>query len=146
MIRLLFSESDEQRIMQAIIEAEKKTSGEIQVHLENSLKKPVLHRAAELFDVLKVGKTARRNGVLIFLAVEDKQFAIVGDVGINQKVPSGFWDEIKDHMEILFRKGQFTDGLCDGIQMAGEQLGKYFPYDKDDINELPNEISFGNSE
>lgn len=146
MARLFFPEEDQQRIMQAIIEAEKNTSGEIQVHLENSLKKPVLHRAAELFDILKVGKTAQRNGVLIFLAVEDKQFAIVGDVGINQKVPSGFWDEIKNHMEILFRNGQFTEGICDGIHMAGEQLGKYFPYSKDDdINELPNEISFGNS-
>jgi len=109
------------------------------------LKKPVLERTAELFDILHMTRTAQRNGVLIYLAVEDHQFAIIGDVGINQKVPPGFWDEIKNHMEILFREGRFTDGLCDGIRMAGEQLGKHFPYHKDDIDELPNEISFGNN-
>jgi uncharacterized membrane protein len=145
MARKFFSEEDQQRIMQTILEAEKNTSGEIQVHLENSSKKPVLQRTAELFDILHMKKTAQRNGVLIYLAVEDKQFAIIGDVGINQKVPPGFWDEIKSHMEILFRDGRFTDGLCDGIRMAGEQLGKHFPYHKDDIDELPNEISFGNN-
>lgn len=145
MARRFFSEEDQQRIMQTILEAEKNTSGEIQVHLENSLKKPVLQRASELFDILHMTKTAQRNGVLIYLAVEDKQFAIIGDVGINQKVPPGFWDEIKSHMEMLFRDGRFTDGLCDGIRMAGEQLGKHFPFHKDDIDELPNEISFGNN-
>jgi uncharacterized membrane protein len=144
MARLFFSAEDQQRIMDAIVEAEKNTSGEIQVHLENSLRKPVLQRTAEIFDVLKINKTAQRNGVLIYLAVDDKHFAIVGDVGINQKVPPGFWNGIKDHMQTLFREGRFTDGLCDGIRMAGEQLGKHFPYSKDDTNELPNEISFGN--
>lgn len=145
MARLFFSEEEQQRIMNAILDAEKNTSGEIQVHLENKLKKPVLERTAELFDILHMTRTAQRNGVLIYLAVEDHKFAIIGDVGINQKVPPGFWDEIKNHMEILFREGRFTDGLCDGIRMAGEQLGKHFPYHKDDINELPNEISFGNN-
>ncbi len=145
MARLFFSEEEQQRIMDAILDAEKNTSGEIQVHLENKLKKPVLERTAELFDILHMTRTAQRNGVLIYLAVEDHQFAIIGDVGINQKVPPGFWDKIKNHMEILFREGRFTDGLCDGIRMAGEQLGKHFPYHKDDIDELPNEISFGNN-
>jgi uncharacterized membrane protein len=145
MARLFFSEEEQQRITNAILDAEKNTSGEIQVHLEKTSKKPVLVRTAELFEILHLTKTAQRNGVLIYLAVEDHKFAIVGDVGINQKVPPGFWDEIKNHMEILFREGRFTDGLCDGIRMAGEQLGKHFPYSKDDIDELPNEISFGNN-
>ena len=145
MARLFFSEEEQKRIRDAILDAEQNTSGEIQVHLEKTSKKPVLERSVELFDVLHMTKTAQRNGVLIYLAVEDRKFAIVGDVGINKKVPPGFWDEIKNHMEILFREGRFTDGLCDGIRMAGEQLGKHFPYGKDDIDELPNEISFGNS-
>jgi uncharacterized membrane protein len=145
MARHFFSQEDQQRIMQSIRAAEKNTSGEIQVHLENTCKKPVLQRAAELFDILQIYKTAERNGVLIYLAVETKLFAIIGDVGINQKVPPGFWDEIKAHMEMLFRKGQFTDGLCDGIRMSGQQLSEHFPYSKDDINELPDDISFGNN-
>ena len=145
MARNFFSKEDQQRIMHSIREAEKNTSGEIQVHLENTCKKPVLQRAAELFDSLHIYKTAERNGVLIYLAVEEKKFAIIGDVGINQKVPPGFWDEIKAQMETLFRQGKFTDGLCDGIRMSGEQLGKHFPFTKDDTNELPDELSFGNN-
>ncbi len=145
MARKFFSEEDQQRIMQAILEAEKNTSGEIQVHLENRCKKLVLERALEVFNTLHMQKTAQRNGVLIYLAIEDHKFAILGDVGINAKVPADFWDTTKDHMQKLFREGRFTDGLCDGIRMAGEQLGKHFPYHKDDIDELPNEISFGNN-
>ena len=145
MARKFFPEEDQQRIMQAILEAEKNTSGEIQVHLENRCKKPVLERAVEVFSALHMHKTALRNGVLIYLAIEDHKFAILGDVGINEKVPADFWDTTKDHMQKLFREGRFTDGLCDGIRMAGEQLGKHFPYHKDDIDELPNEISFGNN-
>ena len=145
MARNFFSEDDQRRIMQSIREAEKNTSGEIQIHLENTCKKPVLQRAAEIFDMLHIYKTAERNGVLIYLAVESKLFAIIGDVGINQKVPPGFWDEIKARMEMLFREGKFTEGLCDGIRMSGEQLGKHFPFSKDDVNELPDDISFGNN-
>ena len=145
MARKFFSEEDQQRIMQAILEAEKNTSVEIQVHLENRCKKPALERALEVFNTLHMQKTAQRNGVLIYLAIEDHKFAILGDVGINEKVPADFWDTTKDHMQRLFREGRFTDGLCDGIRMAGEQLGKHFPFHKDDVDELPNTISFGNN-
>ncbi|HEX5171746.1 MAG TPA: TPM domain-containing protein [Cyclobacteriaceae bacterium] len=144
MARKFFSRDDQQRITQAIFEAEKNTSGEIQVHLENTCKKPVLKRALEIFKTLNMHKTAQRNGVLIYLAIEDHKFAIIGDAGINEKVPHDFWDSTKEHMEKLFREGRFTDGLVDGIRMAGEQLGTHFPYSKDDKNELPDEISFGN--
>src|SRR5690606_978589 len=144
MAEKLFSKEDRARIIDAIISAEKETSGEIQVHLENHCKGDVLDRAAEVFETLKMHKTAQRNGVLFYLAVEDHKFAIFGDVGINQLVPEHFWDDIKDEMLRHFKVRQFTEGLCKGIEMAAEQLKTHFPYDQHgDENELPDEISFG---
>lgn len=140
-----FSAAEKQRIEAAIQAAEKDTSGEIQVHIENACHDDVLDRAAALFGILKMHQTARRNGILFYLAVKDKKFAILGDTGIDKKVPDTFWDEIKDHMQQCFREGRFTDGLCDGIRQAGEALSSYFPYQQDDVNELPDDISFGNN-
>lgn len=145
MAKEFFSPDDQKRILNAISEAEKNTSGEIQVHIEKRCKKDVLDRAVDVFNILNLQKTSQRNGVLFYLAVEDKKFAILGDVGINEKVEEGFWDQIKEHMQTLFREGHFTDGLCDGIRMAGEQLGRHFPFHKSDINELSDDISFGNT-
>ncbi|HLT07843.1 MAG TPA: TPM domain-containing protein [Cyclobacteriaceae bacterium] len=144
MAEKLFSKEDRARIIDAIISAEKETSGEIQVHLENHCKGDVLDRAAEVFETLKMHKTAQRNGVLFYLAVEDHKFAILGDAGINSVVPAHFWDDIKEVMVTHFKSGQFTEGLCIGIGMAAEQLKAHFPYDEHgDENELPDEISFG---
>ena len=64
-------------------------------------------------------------------------------MGINQKVPENFWDNIRDIMLDHFRENKFADGLVDGITMAGQQLKEHFPYQSDDVNELPDEISFG---
>ena len=87
-------------------------------------------------------KTVQRNGVLFYLAVYDRKFAILGDVGINRLVPDNFWDEIKETMLAYFKDGKFAEGLTKGILMAGEQLKSNFPYHQDDVNELTNEISF----
>jgi uncharacterized membrane protein len=87
-----------------------------------------------------------RNGVLIFFGIRNKQFAILGDVGINQLVPANFWDETRALMESHFRNSEYAAGLAAGILMAGEQLRKHFPFQKDDINELSNEISFDTTE
>jgi uncharacterized membrane protein len=130
-------------IVQAISNAENNSSGEIRVHLESTCKGDVLDRATTIFKHLKMHKTALRNGVLIYLSVQDRKFAILGDVGINIKVPDGFWDQIKDLMISHFSKGEITKGLTDGILMIGEKLKTYFPIAPDDINELSNEISFG---
>lgn len=139
-----FINKDQQAlIVKAINEAENGTSGEIRVHLESSCKADVLDRATYIFKKLKMHKTALRNGVLIYLSVHDRQFAILGDVGINIKVPEGFWDQIKDLMIEKFGKGEITIGLNDGILMIGEKLKTFFPIAHDDINELSNEISFG---
>jgi uncharacterized membrane protein len=88
-------------------------------------------------------KTELRNGVLFYLAVKSRKFAIIGDKGINAEVPENFWDEIKSNMEKLFKEGKFVEGLVQGIEETGKQLKKHFPHHLDDINELSDEISFG---
>jgi uncharacterized membrane protein len=140
-----FTEEEKKTIVNAIKAAELETSGEIQVHLENHCKEDVLDHAAHIFKTLKMHKTELRNGVLFYMAIKDHKFAILGDVGINQKVPENFWDDIKEHMKAHFKKENLTAGLSEGIKMAGDQLATHFPFKKDDANELPDEISFGKS-
>lgn len=139
----LFSEEQKQAIQKEIYNAELKSSGEIRVHIENNCKTDVLTRAAAVFTELKMHETAERNGVLIYVAVKDKFFAIIGDQGINQKVPTDFWDTTKQAMLEQFKNKAFFEGIVLGIRMAGEQLVAYFPRANDDTNELSNEISFG---
>ena len=140
----LFTEDEQKAIVEAIKQAELSTSGEIRVHIEKRSKIEVLDRAAFVFKQLAMHKTALRNGVLFYLAYADKKFAIIGDAGINKVVPENFWDEIKNAMLIHFKAENFTLGLTSGIEMAGIALKNYFPYNAEtDINELPDEISFG---
>ncbi|HNX66169.1 MAG TPA: TPM domain-containing protein [Bacteroidales bacterium] len=141
-----FTPLQQESIVNAIEEAEKATSGEIRVHIETTCKGDVLDRSAWLFNKLGMSKTAEHNGVLFYLAVGDRKFAIIGDSGINSVVPAGFWDEVRDHMEKRFRDGLFTEGLSEGIIMAGNQLKEHFPYTSADVNELPDTISFDNTE
>lgn len=142
-VRKYFSEKDKLQITNAIRAAELNTSGEIRVHIEKHCRENVLDRAAYLFEKLEMHKTELRNGVLFYLAVDDRKFAILGDAGINRNVPENFWEEIKDKMAEMFSEGQFAEGLSLGIRMAGEQLKSHFPYQKDDVNELSDEISYG---
>lgn len=138
-----FTDEEKKKIVDAIKTAELNTSGEIQIHLENHCKEDVMDHAAYIFKTLKMHKTELRNGVLFYMAVKDHKFAILGDAGINEKVPEDFWDDIKEHMLSHFKNGDLTAGLSEGIKMAGEQLAAHFPFKKDDENELPDEISFG---
>lgn len=138
-----FSKEEKEKITSAIKEAELNTSGEIRLHVEGKCKLDVLDCAAHWFEKLDMHKTELRNGVLFYLAVTDKKFAILGDAGINAKVPENFWEEIKKNMVEKFKENKFAEGLTDGILMAGEQLKKHFPHQKDDVNELPDDISFG---
>ncbi|MFM2214159.1 MAG: hypothetical protein RL427_1422 [Bacteroidota bacterium] len=137
------SADDEQEIVVAIGIAEKNTSGEIRVHIEQESTTPPMERAIEIFEQLKMQHTKERNGVLFYVAVGSKQFAICGDEGIDKKVPADFWDSTKDVMMTHFRKGAFKQGLVDGILQAGEQLKAHFPHQDDDQDELSNEISKG---
>ncbi len=140
-----FFTSDQQTsIQKAIATAELNTSGEIRVHIDDKCKGEVLDGAANMFHQLKMDKTELRNGVLFYLAVSDHKFAILGDKGINEKVPADFWDHIKEVMLADFKQQQFTEGLCKGIEMAGEKLKIHFPLQSNDTNELTNDVSFGN--
>ncbi len=134
----------EKLIVNAISKAENQTSGEIRVHIESRCNSEVLDRAATVFKTLSMHKTKERNGVLFYLSVNDKKFAIIGDVGINAVVRSDFWDSTKELVISHFKKGEFTEGLLAGIELAGKHLKQYFPHQQDDVNELSNDISFGN--
>jgi uncharacterized membrane protein len=142
-VRNYFSSEEKLKIVDAIRTAEMNTSGEIRVHIEKHCTSDVLDRAAYIFGKLKMHKTELRNGVLFYLAIDDHKFAILGDAGINRKVPVNFWDDIKEDMAEDFRDKNFAEGLSKGILAAGEQLKKHFPYHADDVNELSDEISFG---
>ena len=137
-----FTRDQQAQILAAVKEAENETSGEIRVHIETSCHEDVLDRAAWIFKKLRMHSTAERNGVLFYLAVDDRKFAVLGDAGINSKVPPGFWDDVKVLLQNNFREGKFTEGLSEGIILAGTHLKKHFPHKKDDLNELSDEISF----
>ena len=138
-----FSEGQKKAIQKAIEAAELNTSGEVRVHIDSRCKGDVLDQAADTFKKLKMHETALRNGVLFYLAITDQKFAILGDKGINEKVPSDFWDSVRNAMLAHFYKLEFTEGLIKGIDMAGEKLKTHFPHASDDKNELNNEMSFG---
>ena len=142
----LFSADDQQRIVQAIAEAELNTSGEIREHIEKNCKIDPVKRAIEVFHKLGMERTEQRNGVLIYLATEDHKFAIIGDQGINEHVPDHFWNDERDLMQSYFRKHEFTEGLVQGILKVGDQLKEAFPGEFGDRNELDNEISFDQGE
>ncbi|WP_257670176.1 TPM domain-containing protein [Parapedobacter tibetensis] len=139
----IFTEEEQERIVQAINMAENNTSGEIRLAVEAHCKIDVLDRAAQYFRRLGMDKTALHNGVLLYIAVEDHQFAVIGDSGINSRVPADFWEETKDLMLQHFKQNNLVQGLIEGITHAGEQLQHFFPRQDDDINELPNDIAFG---
>ena len=141
-VESFFSKEEKKQITDAIGVAEHDTSGEIRLHVEGRCKIDVLDRAAYVFEKLEMHQTAQRNGVLFYLAVYDRKFAILGDGGINKVVPANFWDDIKVMMLDYFKDGKFAEGISKGILMAGQHLKANFPYQDDDVNELSDEISF----
>lgn len=139
-----FSEKEKKLITDAIKKAEKNSSGEIRVHIENKCPGNVMDRAAYIFEKLKMHKTILRNGVLFYLATGDRKSAILGDAGINMKTADDFWESTENKMLEKFREGNYAEGLAEAIKTAGYQLKEHFPYEEDDLNELPDDISFGN--
>ncbi|HEX9160884.1 MAG TPA: TPM domain-containing protein [Thermoanaerobaculia bacterium] len=131
---------DQPLIVKAIGDAEMRTSGEIRVHVQPKAGDDIRKYAERTFERLGMTKTALRNGVLLFVASEDQRFVILGDRGIDEKVPAGFWDDIAAKLTIRFKAGEFTEGIVEAITSAGEHLGRFFPRAKDDVNELPNEV------
>jgi len=132
---------DHDRIIGAIQSAERQTSGEIRVHVQRRAGPNIRMFAEKTFERLGMTKTALRNGVLLFIATEPSQFVILGDSGIDQKVPKGFWDEIAAKLTIRFKNAEFTDGIVEAISAAGDHLRQFFPRAAGDVNELPDEIS-----
>lgn len=138
-----FPEDSERKIVEAIRSAEKQFSGELRVHVERYCKSNPYARARNVFNELGMANTILRNGVLIFLGIEDRKFAILGDLELHQRVPEGFWDLVKGEMLKHFEKNELVEGICRGIELSAEQLSIHFPPRSDDQNELPDEISYG---
>jgi uncharacterized membrane protein len=139
----LINEAQQKAIQAAIAEAELNTSGEIRVHIDAKCAGTPMEKAIQVFEKLKMHETAQRNGVLFYVAMNDKKLAILGDKGINAVVPENFWDAIRDGMISAFKKGEFSEGLIEGIVTAGQQLKSAFPLLQNDENELSNEVTFG---
>ncbi|MFA7686724.1 MAG: TPM domain-containing protein [Moheibacter sp.] len=132
----------EKKIIRAIREAERNTSGEIRVHIDANASENHFETSVSVFNSLKMNETKHRNGVLFHVSPKDHNFTVIGDVGIDAVTPDDFWDEIKNVVIKKFKKGKYTKGLVTGINMAGEALKVHFPYQPDDQNELPDEISW----
>lgn len=142
-VEKFLTEEEEQEIVQTILKAEKETSGEIRVHLEPHTRLDHFDRAKEVFHLLKMDNTKEENGVLIYIAVNDKAFVIYGDNGINKVVPTNFWETTRDVIQAQFKLGNFKQGIIEGILSAGNELQAHFPWHHGDQNELSNEVSKG---
>ena len=142
-IKDFLHKDEEQLLIDSIKKAELNTSGEIRVHIESKCGENVFDRAIYILNYLKMYKTAQRNVVLFYIAADSRKFAIIGEEGINNVVPDNFWDNIKQEMITYFAKGEYIKGMCVGIEEVGHSLKEYFPYQDDDINEQPDEISYG---
>jgi uncharacterized membrane protein len=146
--RKFFSADEQLRLREAIAAAEKRTSGEIRLHLERDVptKAPAngdaYLRAREVFAGLKMHETADRNGVLVYLATRTRKFAVLGDEKLHERVGDAFWNDIRDLMAAHFREDRFVEGLAEGIALVGERLRENFPHREDDVNELSDEISY----
>lgn len=139
-----FLTADQQKtVVDAVRIAERGTSGEIRIHIDGDCDSDPLKRAEEVFLKLGMHRTKLRNGVLIYVACNTKVFSIIGDKGINEAVPKNFWEDVIGIMSVRFREGQFAEGLAEAVKAAGEKLKAFFPISSDDINEQPDEISFG---
>lgn len=142
--QVFFNPEEEQRVVEAIRQAEQRTSGEIRVFVESRCRfvDPV-DRAAEVFFKLQMEHTEDRNGVLIYVAMKDRQLAIFGDEGIHKAVGSEFWQQEVAKILAEFNAAHYVDGIIGIIRDIGQALTEKFPYEQEDRNELPDNIVFG---
>jgi uncharacterized membrane protein len=141
--RKLVSREDEASVVAAIRAAESATSGEIRVHIEARSGGDPLSAARRWFVRLKMHRTALRNGILFYVAVDERAFAVVGDEGIHAKVGPEFWETLRDILREAFTRGEYAAGLRGAIAAAGEGLSRHFPHRGGDRNELPDGVSRG---
>ena len=139
--REFISQIDDQRVVRAISEAEKKTSGEIRVYVSHKERHDALAFAKERFQELGMFRTKQRNAVLIYIVPRTKQFAVLGDLGIHEKCGDGFWKQVVSAMTPRMKDGKFTEAIVEAIRDIGAVLQQHFPASRDDKNELPNEIA-----
>ncbi len=137
------SSTERERVKAAVRAAEARTSGEIRIHLDDAVVDEVMDRAAFVFTELEMHRTQDRNGALIYVSVSQHRAAVIGDIGIYEKLPHGFWNDTLHVMLQEFKKGQYCDGLCLGVERLGEQMRAHFPYERGDKNELSDDISYG---
>ncbi|HEX8954472.1 MAG TPA: TPM domain-containing protein [Polyangia bacterium] len=134
--------TDQQKIVDSIRAAERVTSGEVKVHVEQRCPGgDAYKRAVDLFQRLGLTKTKERNAVLIYVATRDRKFAILGDKGIHEEVGSGFWAEATQRMKVAFARGAFGEGIAGAVQSVGQRMAARFPRKADDVNEIDNEIT-----
>ena len=140
----LFSATDREAIHSAIRKAEEGTSGELRLFLEDHCASDTLDRASYIFEKLQIKSTGARNGVLIYIAVLDHRFCVIGDSGIHSRVGDAFWEEIRNKMQMQFKDGKLREGIIEAIEAVGKKFKVLFPQkSKDDSNELPDDIVFG---
>ncbi|MBL7922769.1 MAG: TPM domain-containing protein [Bacteroidia bacterium] len=139
----LFKSADREAIRSAVFAAEQLTSGEIRVYIDDECKTDVLDRAAFVFAELGMQNTELRNGVLIYIAMRDHKFAIIGDAGIHKQVGDPFWSKVREEMGNHFREGKFTEGIRFAVTETGKKLKEFYPRSAADINELPDDMIFG---
>jgi len=137
------NKEDGNKIINSIKLAEQNTSGEIRVHFQRKFKGDILEVAVATFKKLKMDETELNNGVLLFIVPRRKEFCILGDKGINKIVPENFWEDIKDDLSDHFKANKMAEGICRNIEKIGEKLKSHFPIQEDDVNELPDTISYG---
>jgi len=140
-MKQFLSQLDHDRIIAAIGESEKATSGQIRVHITRRRPTDLEARARRRFEKLGMTQTRHRNGVLIYIAPNLRQFQILGDTGVHEKCGDDFWKETAGEMEADFRRGAFTDGILRGVQKVGRVLAEHFPREAGDTNELPDEVT-----
>jgi uncharacterized membrane protein len=140
-VRPFLSPADLHEVARAVGEAEGRTSGEIRVHLDARCPGDPLARAVELFERLGMTRTALRSGVLLYVAVEDRKLAVIGDAGVHQRVGPEYWDRLRAGLVAHFREGRPRDGLVAAVREVGETLARHFPRAPDDRNELSDEVS-----
>ncbi len=136
------SKAERERVSQAIGEAERITSGEIRVHLEDHIEEDVVDHAVFVFEELGMHRTDQRNGALIYVCVADRKVAVIGDKGINERVPEGFWTDVVAVLKLHFAAGRRADGLVEAVHMVAAKLRQHFPLLTNDRNELSNDVSF----
>ncbi len=129
-------------LVEAIKKAEDHSTGEIRVHIDSTTEENNAKIAFEVFKSLGMDKTKERNAVLFHVNFEQKYLTIIGDKGIHEKVQQKFWNDLHDKITKAFSEGKYFDGLHDAILETGFELKKFFPINRENPNELPNEITF----